>query len=275
MSTLRRVVRFWLLLTTFVAFWIGGVTLAWSYAPAMWLLDRDELRRRRRVQRVVRWCFGVFHRLLRGLGLVDFRAGALSSLAPRPRMLVANHPTLVDVTGILSAVDDVCCVIKPSLMRNPFIGPLLRVAGHIDGGRGDPASGAAALQTCVDRLHAGFSVLIFPEGTRSPPRGLHPFKRGAFELAARGSVEVLPILLRCEPPALGKGAMFWDFPIEPAVLTVDLGEPIDATVWTGRTRGLRALVESSYRQRLGLPSMSPATMIQPAETVMNDPRVSE
>lgn len=264
MSTLRRAVRFWLLLGCFVSFWIGGVTLAWSYAPVMWLLDRDRLRRRRRVQRVVRECFRIFHVLLRALRLVDLRpSSALLGLAPRPRMLVSNHPTLVDVTGILSTVDDACCVIKPSIMRNPLIGPLLRLAGHVDGGRGDPASGAAALQACLDRLTEGFSVLIFPEGTRSPVRGLHQFKRGAFELAARGSVEVLPIFVRCEPAALGKGAMFWDFPAEPAVLEIDVGDPIDSAIWSGKSRALRARVESSYRERLGLPSANPATMSQP------------
>ena len=276
MSSLRRCVRTLLVLACFWHFWLGGVILAWTYAPATWLLERDELKRRRRVQRLLRKCFGVFHGVMRAMGLVELRAApALASLLPRPRMFVANHPTLVDVTAILSALDDVCCVIKPSLMRSPFIGPLLRVAGHIDGGRGDAASGAAALKASVDRLHDGFSVLIFPEGTRSPLRGLHPFKRGAFELAARGQVEVQPIVVRCDPPALGKGVPVWAHPLDIAVLTLDVGEPVDASAWTGKTRALRALVESKYRESLGLPASTPAVMQRSAEHGMNDQWVSQ
>lgn len=255
MSLIRRGIHTLLVGACFAGFWCGAVALAWLYAPAIRLIERGEPARRRHVQRLLRRCFRFFHATMGALGLVELRtSNALARLPPKPRILVANHPTLVDVTAILSALDDVCCIVKPSLMRSPFIGRLLHVAGHIDGGGGEPTSGAAAFAAAASRLREGSSVLIFPEGTRSPLRQLHAFKRGAFELAARHDVELLPLVLRCDPPALGKGVPFWAQPIDTAVLTLDADEPIGAGSWAGRTRALCADVEASYRARLGISS---------------------
>ena len=67
--------------------------------------------------------------------------------APRPLpegpfVLVTNHPTLVDVTAMIAAYGELCVVAKGSLFRNPLIGPLLRLCGHINSGQsgfGTPA----------------------------------------------------------------------------------------------------------------------------------------
>jgi 1-acyl-sn-glycerol-3-phosphate acyltransferase len=55
-------------------------------------------------------------------------------------------------------------------------------------------------------------VLIFPEGTRSPPRGLRRFKAGAFEICLRAGVPLVPILISCDPPTLFKGLAWYALP---------------------------------------------------------------
>ena len=85
-------------------------------------------------------------------------------------------------------------------------------------------SGAALMQEALRRFEVGLAVLIFPESTRSPPGGLHPFRRGAFELAVRAHVPLWPLLLTCDPPALSKGLPFWRQPDRVALLRVEPGD---------------------------------------------------
>ncbi len=68
------------------------------------------------------------------------------------------------------------------------------------------------MQQALRKLESGRSVLIFPEGTRSPARGLHRFKSGVFEIALRARVPIVPILITCEPPTLKKGLQWYALP---------------------------------------------------------------
>jgi 1-acyl-sn-glycerol-3-phosphate acyltransferase len=100
----------------------------------------------------------------------------------------------------------------------------------------------------------GFDVLIFPEGTRSPMGGpLHPFHRGAFELAARAGVPVVLLKLTCVPAALSKRLPIWKIADRMAVLTI---EPVDTILPAANRLGSRATcrsVEERYRDLLGYP----------------------
>src|SRR4029079_4387587 len=95
-----------------------------------------------------------------------------------------------------------------------------RSCAYLDGGDGGPFAGALVVPQALERLNAGMPVLVFPEGTRSPRDGMHPFKRGAFEIACRANVDVLPVLIRCDPPALGKGVPWYAIPPTTAFFTV-------------------------------------------------------
>ncbi len=239
-----------LVASAFFFFWAGAFVLTWTFCPlARWWV-RDELRRWRGVQRVVKRAFGLFHEYMRVLDLLEMRA--IGPLVERPAgsiVMVANHPTLVDVTAILATYDDVCCVVKSSLMRSFFVGGLLRTCGHIDGGDGEAMSGAEVMREARRRLDAGMAVLIFPEGTRSPPGGMHSFRRGAFELAVRARVPLWPLVVTCNPPALSKGLPFWRQPDRVARLRIQPADPITLT-YGGRAE-CRS-VEALFRDRLGI-----------------------
>jgi 1-acyl-sn-glycerol-3-phosphate acyltransferase len=213
MRVFLRSLRTPLVASAFFFFWMGGVVLAWVLCPILVVVERDPLRRRRICQRIVQRAFRVFHAYMEALRLVEMRVvGADQARPVGPFVMVSNHPTLVDATAILASYDDVCCVIKTSLIRNFFVGRLLRFCGHIDGGNGDAMSGAATLQEALKRLDEGQGVLIFPEGSRSPRRGMHRFRRGAFELAARANVPLWPMFISCDPPALARGVPIWKHP---------------------------------------------------------------
>ncbi len=197
----------------------------------------------RACQRVVHGSFRVFHGYMRALGLLDARV-----LGPIPRrpdggpvVLVCNHTTLVDVTAILAAHPHTCAFAKGAYVGSFVVGPLLRLAGYVPGTPG-------ALFTALDRLRDGLDVLIFPEGTRSPPHGLHPFQRGAFEIACRADVPVALLVSSCRPSALTKDRAFWDQPDEVAVLTIEPTVLVEPRDFDMDSRALMCHVEATYKR---------------------------
>ena len=200
-------------------FWLGGFLLAWLVVPWVLIRERDPLARRRTMQSYVaaawRWFLGMLE--LTTLYRARYAGG---DLPPGPCVVIANHPSLLDVTALIARMPHLCCVVKSSLVDSPLVGRLLRSCGHVSAGDGSLMSGKTVLDSLSERLAEGFSVLIFPEGTRSPARGIHKLRRGAFEVAQRAGVPLVPLFLRCDPPALGKGTPVWRHPLRCPTLTV-------------------------------------------------------
>jgi len=84
------------------------------------------------------------------------------------------------------------------------------------------------IDACVARLAAGRSVVLFPEGSRSPEVGLRPFKRGVAHIALRSGAPILPVFLHCDPPALKKGQPWWAVPDRKLVFTLAVDAPVRA-----------------------------------------------
>jgi 1-acyl-sn-glycerol-3-phosphate acyltransferase len=213
MGGVVRAFRTPLVASAFLFFWGGAVVLSWTIFPLITLTHPSPTARRRLCQRIVQRAFQAFHGYMRALGLVrEELVGANPERPSGPFVMVANHPTLVDVTAILANYSDVCCIVKSGYLRSIFVGRLMRFCGHIDGGNGEAMAGAAVLQEARRRLDEGQGVLIFPEGGRSPARGLGRFRRGAFELAIRANVPLLSVFITCDPPALSRGLPIWKHP---------------------------------------------------------------
>ena len=250
MRAMVQALRTPLVASAFFFFWGGAVILSWFVCPALVVIIPDRVRRRRFCQRIVRRAFQLFHGYMRLLRLMKLElVGAHAERPAGAFVMVSNHPTLVDVTAILSQYDAVCCVVKTSLIRNFFVGRLLRFCGHIDGGNGEAMSGANALQEALARLDDGDGVLIFPEGTRSPRRGMSRFRRGAFELAMRANAPVWPMYVSCDPPALMRGVPIWRHP-ETAGRQKLTPQPLLLPSSTMSSRALCRVVEAGCRRWL-------------------------
>jgi 1-acyl-sn-glycerol-3-phosphate acyltransferase len=251
-----QVFRACLVASAFFWFWLGAVVFAWTVCPLLVLVVRDEPRRWRICQRIVKAAYRTFHAYMELLTLVELRVvGEATARPPGALVIVANHPTLVDVTAILSTYDDVCCIVKESLVNNFFVGRLLRTCGHVATGDSDGMSGADTLAAIRRRLDADMAVLFFPEGTRSPPSGMRAFRRGGFEVAARAGVPIWPVLVTCRPSALSKGLPIWKHPERVARLRLEPGDLIDPP---GDGRAACRHVEAVFRERLALDVAGPA-----------------
>ncbi len=237
----------------FLGFWIGSLILSWGILPLVRLAlrHRPSLEQTRRCQDVVGHAFRLFIGGMRNTRTLVFRPREVELDLPEgPFVMIANHPTLIDVTAIMAVQPRICCVAKTPLFESALAGPLLRSCGHIEGGNGGLSDGAIVIEQAEKRLEQGQSVLIFPEGTRSPAGDLHRFKPGAFEIARRASVPVVPLLLTCEPPTLMKGLAWYALPKRTAMYNLTQLPTVQPESLAGGARAAASQFTTRYRSMI-------------------------
>ena len=239
----------------FLGFFVGSVLVASLLPLAEWRhRAASRFEKAAACQRWIRRGFVLLHDWMRWCRLIDFNPRDVDLPVPaRPFVMVANHPTLVDVTALVSVLGKMTCVAKTPLFKSPVTGSVLRACAYLDGGDGGVLGSALVVPQALERLNAGMPVLVFPEGTRSPPDGLHPFKRGAFEIACRANVDVVPVLIRCDPPALGKGRPWYDIPKRASSFTITPLPAMRPSEFAGDASMMAASCEETCRRHLGLP----------------------
>ncbi len=130
----------------------------------------------------------------------------LDRLPPGAALLVANHSSYLDFLVCMSALPSGArFVIKGELRENPVVGKILEKMGHVFIDRHSAAKSLSDLEEVVGLLEAGERVVVFPEGTFSAEVGMRAFKLGAFQLAARTGVPVVPVAIRGSRKALRDG----------------------------------------------------------------------
>lgn len=171
------------------------------------IIHRPEPGRRRRGRWMRR--FGRTTSSLTPLWRFSIEGAPPEDIRQRPYVVVSNHQSTADPFLLSWLPWDMRWIAKEELFRLPLLGWLLRLGGDIPVRRGNGRSVNAMLGTCLDTLAADVPVMIFPEGTRSPDGELLPFKDGAFELAIRAGVPVLPIALHGTHHCRPKGSLWF------------------------------------------------------------------
>lgn len=158
-------------------------------------------------------------------------------------VIVANHQSLADIVIVYQTKMQFKWVAKESLFKVPFIGWSLSLAKHIKLERGKFSSIKKVYREAAQWLRSGMSVLFFPEGTRSTTNDMKDFQNGAFKLAIKERVPILPISISGTGDAIPKGS--WLFKTKaPGSLTVL--PPVDTSKFqTADFAALRDLVRSS------------------------------
>ncbi len=178
--------------------------------------------------------------------------GVENIAADRPQVIASNHVSHVDVISLAANIPKrFRFVAKKELARIPLFGTAWKAAGHISVDRGDRASAVASLDAAGRLIRQDYSaVVIFPEGTRSITGELQPFKKGAFMLALRTGVEIVPAAVLGTRRILPKGA--WRLRSGPVI--VRFGAPIDTTHYDEESRdALIDVVRSRIEQLLDAP----------------------
>jgi 1-acyl-sn-glycerol-3-phosphate acyltransferase len=119
-------------------------------------------------------------------------------------VMVANHLSLLDILVVFRLFSHFKWVSKIENFRVPFIGWNMSLNRYIKLKRGDRDSVLKMMRDCEKTLAEGNSIMMFPEGTRSPNGEMRDFKPGAFELALKSRRPILPIVIEGTADALPK-----------------------------------------------------------------------
>jgi len=216
----------WRLICTglaFAALGLGGSLMAATLFPVVNLVTRDPAKRQYRIQYCVYASFRLYLFLLRALGVLEIEVERGERLAGlRGKMIVANHPTLLDVVLLMALVPRAQCVVKHQLWRNPFLRPVVHGAGYISNDL--PAD--ALLAACSSALANGNNLIIFPEGTRTAADGRLRLRRGFANIATIAIIDMVPVTITCDPWTLTKGAPWHDIPASKPLFAVKVGETV-------------------------------------------------
>lgn len=218
--------RVWRVLGTglvFIFFGLGAVALSLTVFPMLRLLSRGRVAARQRIQHALHVTFRVYVALMYFMGLLTYEVEGRKRLQIPGRLIVANHPTLIDVVLLVSLLTQVDCIVKRGLWRNPFLRWPVLWASYI------PNSSAETLiENCAQTLKRGNSLLIFPEGTRSVPGQPLHLQRGAAHIALAADAQILPVKIYCTEPLLTKGYPWHRVPWRRPHIRIVVGEPISA-----------------------------------------------
>ncbi|MDP2099854.1 MAG: lysophospholipid acyltransferase family protein [Methylobacter sp.] len=214
----------WRLVATglsFFSFGVGGLLLWLVVFPALSLLPGQPLQKAGRSQKIVHYSFYIFIGLMHKLGVMTYEVVGLDKLNRPGQLIVANHPTLIDIVFLLSRIKQASCIVKAQLWHNPFMrGPIVN-AGYISNGNPEQM-----IAECVAWLRSGGAMVIFPEGTRSMPDKPYHFQRGAAAIALQADAIVTPVTLSCTPSTLTKAERWYQIPARRFHLVMQVGDDI-------------------------------------------------
>ncbi len=167
--------------------------------------------------------FGILVWLLRHLGVMRLETHNVQILRNAgPVIILANHPTYIDVVVLISCIPYANCIVKSALWRNLFYGGVVRAAGYLSNDNPD-----ALIDDCVASLAGGTPLIIFPEGTRTAPGQSLRFVRGAAHIALKSRATIQPVVIHCDPPTLTKGVKWYKIPPQRFCFSIRVRPPLE------------------------------------------------
>jgi 1-acyl-sn-glycerol-3-phosphate acyltransferase len=155
---------------------------------------------------------------------VTFSIGGADKIVPGESYIITpNHQSFADIMALFVKLPvPFRWVIKKELLKIPLFGRALGATGAICLDRSDRAQSVKSLQEGAGKLGGGWSVLIYPEGTRTPDGLLHGFKKGAFMMAVQTGIPILPVICNGAFKIMPKNTLLF----RPGHVTLTIGDPI-------------------------------------------------
>lgn len=169
----------------------------------------------------------------------------------RPTVYVSNHQSTFDIPVLIRVLPvNFRFVAKEQLRWVPVLGWYLWFAGHILIDRSNRTRAIASLAKAAKKIRGGTSILMYPEGTRSPDGHILPFKKGPFALALEAGVAVCPVTIEGTARLMPKNS--WKINLG-GEIKVKIGKPIDAAAYgKDRDRLMRDVRNVIIQQSLEL-----------------------
>jgi 1-acyl-sn-glycerol-3-phosphate acyltransferase len=162
---------------------------------------------------------------------VSLEVSAPYGLPPGPAIFASNHESALDIWALFCVIPhNVRFLAKSELFKIPIFGWYLTLARFIKVDRSNHAKAVQALKRGAEAVRGGISLIVFPEGTRSPDARVQPFKKGPFVLAMEAGVPVVPIAIAGAAALAPKGKI----QVRPGTVRVAIGEPAHPRDFTDR-----------------------------------------
>jgi 1-acyl-sn-glycerol-3-phosphate acyltransferase len=228
--------RAWRTLATafcFASFGLGGVLIGLIGFLGIRVVVSDAALRSRRARAFVHFAFRLFVWMMCTLRVLSVEVRGQDRLGREGLLVLANHPSLIDVVFLLSILPQANCVVKSHLLRNPFTRGPVEAAGYITNDQGE-----ALISDCVATLKCGETLLLFPEGTRTRPGEPIRLLRGAAHIAVRARAPITPVVIRVNTPVLHKGAKWLRVPPRRPHFIIEAKDDIGVDEYIVRRRSL-------------------------------------
>jgi 1-acyl-sn-glycerol-3-phosphate acyltransferase len=168
------------------------------------------------------------------------------------RLIIANHPTLLDVVLLMALMPRAQCIVKHELWSSRYLGGVVRLAGYIP----NNLAPESLLEACRTAINNGDNLIVFPEGTRTQPGKLPRFQRGFANIALLTAAKIQLITITCKPLTLTKGEPWWRIPERRPHFRILVGEELDTHDLLQRqerslaARALVRYIETYYGEQL-------------------------
>lgn len=244
-----RINYLWRLFATglcFIIFGLGALVISAIIFPLQALLISSEENRKQKARFTIHKAFAFFISVMKCFGVLKVKLKNFEQLNNmRQQVVIANHPSLIDVVLIIAYLPNANCVVKSALFKNPFLRGVVKRVGYIDN-----TSSEQLFNDCKKSLASGCNIVIFPEGTRSKTGQPLAFKRGAANIAIRCQAHYQPILICVNPSTLTKKESWYDVPHKKFVVTLTAQAAIDNSKYFNQTNtslAVRALTRETQQ----------------------------
>ena len=213
----------------FALFGLGGLAVLCLAFPLLRLLVWRRPLRQALARDIVSLSFLCFCKVMTTVGVISYEVRGLEKLQRRGLLVVANHPSLIDVVMLISLLRQPDCVVKAAAWRNPFMLGPVALCGFIRN-----QNGPQLIEDCIASVRRGNNLIIFPEGTRTRLEALlqrktNPLQRGVANIAVQGRLPLTPVIITVSEPMLTKQQPWYRAPERRPHFVLNVLDDIDLT----------------------------------------------
>ncbi len=194
--------RGFLVCIVFAIFGIGSLLLSFLFLPIGGIFLRGE-QKREKFSHIIHKLWHIYTQFFVVLGLIKIETVDVEPL--RGKIIVATHPTFIDILILIGLYDNSLCLAKKELLNNIFLKNIIKnvyIPNNIDLEEFKRIS--------TEALNDGYNIIIFPTGTRTVEGEELKIHKGAAALQIASEVDIIPIKMECDYPFLQKGKPIYD-----------------------------------------------------------------
>ncbi|OOF70786.1 lysophospholipid acyltransferase family protein [Rodentibacter caecimuris] len=198
--------RFFGTLFGFILFAVAGIFFRLALFSYTRNPNNNDLNTHLKARRKVGIIWGFFIRYIEWAGVLEVKYQGFERIGRVGQLIVANHPSLLDVVLVLSKKHNLNCIVKKELLNNPILVAPILACGFL------PNTEGVEMLEKSHQILQNEALLLFPEGTRTGWDGVVNLHRGAVSIGLRSAKVITPLVIKMTPPNFKKGQPWYRIP---------------------------------------------------------------